>query len=269
MEHPPASATRPPLESWPAASAMHARVVGAVIMRDLQTRFGTGYLGFLLGLIIPLGHLTIAMVVTTLLGRPAALGSDTPVFLMTGVLPFIVWLYGHRQIMLTMIQNRPLLYFPGVDIFDLFAARIILEIISGTLVVVIVLITLSILGHDLAVGNWPAFLAGLIYAWALGVATGLLFGMLVNILPLAFLFGNILGPLLWAISGIFFLPDALPDKVRDALSYNPLCQIIDGVRVAYFSEYSSSFFDQNVLNISILSLLAAGLLMTPLIRRVV
>jgi len=269
MTAPDTSNPRPALDGWSTASAMHARVVGAVIMRDLQTRFGTGYLGFLLGLIMPLGHLTIAIVVTTLLGRPAPLGTDGPVFLMTGVLPFILWLYGHRQIMLTLLQNRPLLYFPGVDVFDLFSARMILEITSGTLVVVIVLATLAILGHDLTVGDWPAFLYGLILSWLLGVATGLIFGGLGTMWSATIIAGNIIGPLLWVTSGVLFLPDGLPDKIRDALAYNPLCQIIDGVRVAYFSEYSSSFYNPLILNTSILILLSIGMVLVPMTRRVI
>lgn len=268
MRTAPPAPSRAAGESWSAASSMHARVVGAVIMRDLQTRFGTGYLGFLLGLIMPLGHLTIAIGVTTLLGRPAPLGTDTPVFLMTGVLPFVLWLYGHRQIMLTLLQNRPLLYFPGVDVFDLLAARMIIEVVSGTLVVVIVLTTLAVLGHDLGVGDWPGFLYNLIRAWLLGVGTGLIFGGLATLWSATIIVGNIIGPLLWVTSGVLFLPDGLPDRLRDIVSYNPLCQIVDGVRASYFSEYTSSFYDPQILNIMLLLLVAAGMLLVPVTRRI-
>lgn len=256
-------------ESWRTASAMHARVVGAVIMRDLQTRFGTGYFGFLLGLMIPLAHLAIAIGITALLGRKAAIGTDVPVFLMTGVLPFIVWLYGHRQIMQTMQFNRALLNFPSVDVFDLFASRIILEIVTATLVVFIVLGTLAALGHELSVANWQGVLFALIQAWLLGVGTGLMFGSIGIFIPIAFLFGNILGPLLWAISGIFFLPDALPDNLRSILTFNPLCQAIDAFRVAYYAEYYSSFLNIYILNSITLSFLLFGMIMTAATRKII
>lgn len=254
-------------ETWSAASSMHARVVGAVIMRDLQTRFGSGYFGFLLGLVMPLGHLTIAIAITMLVGRPTPIGSDTAVFLMTGVLPFIIWLYGHRQIMMTLVQNRPLLYFPGVDIFDLFAARILVEIVTSTLVVAIVVGTLALLGHDLVIADYQGFLLALGQSWLLGVATGLVFGTFGTFAPIGFLLGNIIGPLLWAVSGIFFLPDALPDKLRNVLVWNPLCQIVDGLRVAYYAEYSSSFLDQKILSASILAVLLLGMLMVAVTRK--
>lgn len=259
--------TRHATETWAAASGMHARVVGAVIMRDLQTRFGTGYFGFLLGLLIPLGHLTVAIAVTTILGRPAPIGTDVPIFLMTGVLPFIIWLYGHRQIMQTMLQNRPLLHFPGVDVFDLFLARIIVEIVTSTLVVLIVMMTLSMMGHEIYIANPTGFLIGLALSWLLGVSTGLVFGILGTMWSFAFMLGNVLGPLMWVASGVLFLADGMPNRLRDILIYNPLAQIIDGLRVAYFSEYWSSFYDPLLLGAIMLSLTAIGMALVPVIRK--
>lgn len=267
MSMSPAPQTRFAGESWRTALSMHARAVGAVIMRDLQTRFGAGYFGFLLGLAIPLVHLTVAIGITTLLGRQAAIGTDVPIFMMTGVLPFVVWLYGHRQIMQTLQQNRSLLYFPGVDIFDLFASRAILEIVTATLVVFIVLGTLALLGHNPAVANWRGFIFALVQAWSLGLGTGLIFGSIGAVAPLTYMIGNVLGPILWAISGIFFLPDSTPDRVRDILVFNPLCQIIDALRTAYFAEYYSSFLDQTILTSTIVSLILVGLALVAVVRK--
>lgn len=265
--HPGEPRPRHAAANWSAASAMHARVVGAVIMRDLQTRFGTGYFGFLLGLLIPLAHLTIAIVVTTILGRAAPIGTDVPIFLMTGVLPFIIWLYGHRQIMQTMLQNRPLLHFPGVDVFDLFLARIIVEIITCTLVVLIVISTLSMIGHQIYISNSPGFLMALALSWILGVSTGLIFGILGTMWSLALMIGNVLGPLMWVSSGVLFLPDNLPSRLRDVIVYNPLGQIIDGMRTFYFSEYWSTFYDPLLLGETLLALLAIGMTLVPVIRK--
>lgn len=268
MTAPDTSDPRPALDGWSTASAMHARVVGAVIMRDLQTRFGTGYLGFLLGLIMPLGHLTIAMVIMTTLGRLAPIGTNIPTFSMTGVLPFVLWLYGHRQIMIAFQQNRPLLYFPGVDISDLLSARIIIEVASGTLVVVMVLLALALIGYDITPGHLAGFVYGLMLAWLLGIATGLIFGNVGAMWPAFLMFGNLLGPLFWITSGIVYLPDALPDKLKDILVYFPLCQIVDFVRSSFFSEYESTFFVPKILYAMMLILIMIGMTFIPILRKV-
>ncbi|MFG1350015.1 ABC transporter permease [Xanthobacter autotrophicus] len=254
-------------ESWRTASAMHARVVGAVIMRDLQTRFGAGYFGFLLGLLMPLGHLGIVILITTLLKRPIPLGRETPVFVMTGVLPFIIWLYSHRQIMLTAIQNRPLLYFPSVDFIDLFIARIIIEIIAATIVVFSVLSTISLLGYDLTINNPSRFVLGLILAWVVGISTGLIIGLLGFLVPIFTIFGNIMGTIFWITCGIFFLPDFLPESIRNIIFFNPLSHIIDLIREAVYSEYIGSFYDANFLISSILILFAISMLLMRIVRK--
>ncbi|ABS69035.1 ABC-2 type transporter [Xanthobacter versatilis] len=247
---------------------MHARVVGAVIMRDLQTRFGAGYFGFLLGLLMPLGHLGIVITVSTLIQHASPIGTDRPIFLMTGVLPFIIWLYSHRQIMTTLSYNRPLLFFPGVDIFDLFLSRIVIELLNSTIIVIVVISAMTIVGYDVHAYKWPDFIYGLILAWALGLGTGLFFGSLTSIMPLAIMFGLILGPLMWATSGIFFLPDGLPESLQKILYFNPLSHVVDGVRLSYFSEYSSDFFNSTFLYIFIVSAIAVSLALTAAIRRV-
>ncbi|MFG1364564.1 ABC transporter permease [Xanthobacter versatilis] len=255
-------------ESWRTASAMHARVVGAVIMRDLQTRFGTGYFGFLLGLIMPLGHLTIAMIAMTTLGRPAPIGLNIPTFLLTGILPFVLWLYAHRQIMMSLQQNKPLLYFPGVDIFDLFTARLIIEVASGTLVVLILLSALSLIGYDIRPNNIFGFVYGLTQAWALGIATGLIFGNIGSLWPFFLMLGNLMAPIFWVTSGILYIPDTLPDKVRAVISHFPLSQIVDGVRSSFFAEYTSNYYQPQIAIVTILTLIMFGLSLMFIIRRI-
>ena len=254
-------------ESWRTASAMHARVVGAVIMRDLQTRFGAGYFGFLLGLIMPLGHLGIALVILTGIGRVAPIGSSISLFAMTGVLPFIIWLYCHRQILATHQQNSPLLYFPGVDIFDLYTARTAIEIVSATLVVTVVLSTLFFIGFNIRPESPFGFVLGLIQAWLLGIGTGLAFGSVAKLWPPFSIVGSLLGPLFWVTSGVVYIPDTAPEQVRNFLFYLPLCQIVDGLRTQFFPAYESSFYNQNIPVIFILSIITIGLCFVYIIRK--
>ncbi|MDI4663231.1 ABC transporter permease [Xanthobacter autotrophicus] len=254
-------------ESWRTASAMHARVVGAVIMRDLQTRFGAGYFGFLLGLVMPLGHLAIAIGVNFLIGRKPPLGTDIAIFLMTGVLPFVIWLYAHRQIMMALLQNKPLLYFPGVDAFDIFCGRICIEIVNATLIVSVVIITINYTRNGIEISNLSQFMYGLIFSIFFGIGTGVIFGALANFNIIALMFGNILGPLMWVISGIFFLPDEMPDIIRDYIFFNPLTHIIDYLRVAYYSEYSSSFLSIPYLLSTLAALIVLGITIVCVVRR--
>ncbi|MFG1262513.1 MULTISPECIES: ABC transporter permease [Xanthobacter] len=255
-------------ESWSTALSMHARVVGALVMRDLQTRFGSGYAGFLLSLVMPLGHLGIALAILTVIGRIPPIGGRPLTFLMTGILPFVLWFYCHRQMMLSIQQNKPLLYFPGVDFFDILFARATVEIASGTLVVVSMISTLAIFGYDVSPVHLPGFTYALIAAWFLGIATGLIFASLGLLWMPLIMAGSLLGPLFWISSGVLYLPTSLPERLQTILQYFPLCQIVDGVRVAYFDEYQSSFYDPSLLFVIVLGMSFFGLALVVVARRI-
>ncbi|MFG1183309.1 ABC transporter permease [Xanthobacter aminoxidans] len=255
-------------ESWSTALSMHARVVGALVMRDLQTRFGSGYAGFLLSLVMPLGHLGIALAILTVIGRIPPIGGRPLTFLMTGILPFVLWFYCHKQMMLSIIQNRPLLYFPGVDFFDILFARGIVEVVTGSLIVASILTTISILGYDIIPSNVHLFTYSLITAWFFGFATGLIFGSLGLLWAPLIMLGSLLGPLFWISSGILYLPTSLPDRLQEMLQFFPLCQIVDMVRVAYFNEYQSTFSDPFLLFCIIIGMILFGLSAVVVARKI-
>ncbi|MFG1222110.1 ABC transporter permease [Xanthobacter wiegelii] len=259
--------TRHATETWAAASGMHARVVGAVIMRDLQTRFGAGYFGFLLGLMMPLGHLAIALVVNFIVGRKTPLGTNVTIFLMTGVLPFVLWLYSHRQIMMSLHQNIPLLSFPGVDVLDIFIGRFIVEFVNGSIVVSIAIAFMYFFSQDINVNDISKFLYSLIASVLLGFGTGVIFGSLGYFNHMSILIGNLLGPIMWVMSGIFFIPDDTPEIIRIILSFNPLSHIIDSVRTSYYAEYSSSFASNYFIISAISALILTSISLATIVRR--
>ncbi len=269
MVPPPiAQPTRFAGEGWRTAMKMHSRAVGAVVMRDIQTRFGASYAGFLLGLIMPLGHLGATLVAMAILAANPPVGPDIATFLMTGILPFILWLYCHKQVMIALTQNRPLLYFPGVDPFDLVFARMIVEIPTSTLVVLIVMAALAVSGYGSTPANFPHFFSALGQAWLLGVGTGLIFAGGSALWPPVLIGGSLLAPLFWATAGVIYLPDRLPDVVRNIIWYFPLSHIVDDMRRAYFSEYYSTFSEDPIQYLFILGTITLGMAMLPLIRRV-
>lgn len=266
--NPVAQPTRFAGESWRTAMKMHSRAVGAVVMRDIQTRFGASYAGFLLGLIMPLGHLGATLVAMAILAANPPIGPDIATFLMTGILPFILWLYCHKQVMISLVQNRPLLYFPGVDPFDLIFARMIVEIPTSTLVVLIVMAALAVTGYGSVPANFPSFLGALGQAWLLGVGTGLVVGGIAAFWPPFLISGSLLAPLFWATAGVIYLPDRLPDAVRNVIWYFPLSHIVDDLRQSYFSEYYSSFSDSPFQYLCILVTITIGMAIMPIIRKV-
>src|SRR5262245_51841833 len=113
------------------AFRIQKRVVGALILRDMRTRFGRTFFGYLVIVGWPFSHLLLLMGVYLVTRRVAPIGTNTTIFLATGVLPYILFFYPGRFIMFSLVQNHPLLYFPIVKPVDVVLARGILEILTA------------------------------------------------------------------------------------------------------------------------------------------
>ena len=101
--------------------AINAAVIGAILLRDIRQRGGAYYTGFLMILLMPLAHILLLVTIYRILGRLAPHGTDQMVYFGISILPFVIYAYSARQIVISLAENRPLLYFNRVKIF---AARL-------------------------------------------------------------------------------------------------------------------------------------------------
>lgn len=170
--------------------------------------------------------------------------------------------------MMAIQANKPLLYFPGVDMFDILIARAAVEIASGTLVVVTLLSSVAALGFDITPNDMFGFFYSLLGAWAFGVSTGIVFGTIGILWIPMFMAGSLLTPLFWISSGILYIPEAMPEQIQAFLRFLPLCHIVDHARSSFFSEYSSSFFDPKIMYTMMLAIFFLGIIFIPIVRKV-
>lgn len=249
-----------------AAAAQHVRVVYALMLRDLQTRVGASYFGFLLSLLFPLAHIAVLLSIYILLGRRAPIGTDVMLYLATAILPFVLWSYTHRHMMQGFSQNKPLTAFPIVRFHDIFVARALVELVLSMLIVVVFASTLALLDKDLFVAFPQPFLYALVLAYALGVGSGLFFGLMSLAIPGFNIVGFIIIPFYWVTSGIFFIPDVLPEPLRVVVMVFPLAHVVDFGRVSFYASYVSNFYSLIYVHVAIGAFLLAGLLVERLLR---
>jgi glucose-1-phosphate thymidylyltransferase len=170
----------------------------------------------------------------------------------------------HRS--LGAIRNRPLLAFPEVKILDVLFASGLLEIMSACCVVITFLIIAWCAGIDAMPRDiiQASFAFGA--AMLLGLGSGILNGVIALAAPPWFVGYTLTIMLLWVSSGIFFVPDALPALARDILAYNPLLQVIEWMRSAYYEGYGDLVLDRTyVLSVAAMTLFL-GLLLERAMR---
>src|SRR6516225_1768566 len=112
------------------------RVVGALLIREIYTRFGREGLGFGWILLEPLVFAIPVLLVWSAVRSPYDHGVPLVPFLWTGYLPILLFRHVGGRMLLFVRVNAGLLYHRQVTIFDLFLARCLLEVVSNLCAVV-------------------------------------------------------------------------------------------------------------------------------------
>jgi capsular polysaccharide transport system permease protein len=248
--------------------AINAAAVGAILLRDIRLRAGPYYTGFLMVLLMPLAHLLIVVIIFHLFGRLAPQGTDQVVYFGISILPFVIYAYLSRRIVISLAENRPLLYFNRVTIFDILLARAILEAAGSVVVCIIVVCILAVYSNDFAPRDWPGFVfavaATIYFSFAIGVPNALI----TRVLPVWVIVFNLSIPVSWLASGIIFFPTAIPEPYDQWLALNPLLQCVEWIRYAYYEDYPDKLLNIPYLITLPTACLAVSLIAERLVRRV-
>lgn len=248
------------------AIAIQTRVVGALVLRDMRTRFGRTFFGSLIIIAWPLTHLFILMAAFLLARNVIPIGTDSAVFIGTGVLPYILCFYPGRMIMFAVMQNKTLLELPAVKTPDIILARCIVEVIAAFWVTCLFAITLYLFGVDVIPHRLDDAILAILATVYLGLAIGWL-GAVMYAAVRAWLMvqiGWLIG--MYFTAGVFFIPTNLPEKFRNILWYNPLLHAVEWLRSTYYDGYGYGMLSKSYLLVSATLILFTALLVERTIR---
>ncbi|WP_210162195.1 ABC transporter permease [Methyloferula stellata] len=242
------------------------RVLVALMLRDLKTRFFGTEWGFLLAIGWPLSHILILLVINSQLGRAAPYGDSAALWFATGIIPFMAFNYMSRFIMMGILLNKPLLLFPTVKITDILFARAIVEVLSAGLVILIVLVIFWALGIDFMPIDIVQASFALLAMMLLGLGFGVINAIIAAALPFWMTGYALCMIVFWMSSGILFVPEALPAFAREWLAYLPYLQGVEWMRSAYYEGYGASILDKTYLLSWGVATLFTGLALERLVR---
>lgn len=227
-----------PINIWELLIAQ-GRVLMALMLRDIRTRMFGSAIGFFFVIAWPISHILILVVLYSFMNRVAPYGDSMPLWVTVGATPFMVFSYMSRFMMLSVIHNRPLLYFPVISITDVLFARAIVEILSAALVIFFTNLILALYGIDVMPANIVEALFAIASAGLIGLGVGVLNGVIVAFAPVWITGYSLIVIFLWFSSGILFVPSALPEQLQMILFYHPVLHTIEWLRVAYYDGYES------------------------------
>jgi len=257
---------------------VQARVVGALILREILTRYGRKNIGFLWLFIEPiLFTLGIVIIRNIILGHaPLNLSSNQQFFgnmsfagfLVTGYSGFILFRNICNRLSSTAASNRGLLYHRNIRILDLIFSRFILELaaVSASLLV------LTLLFNEFGLMSLPLSILDVIFAWLLLAWFCFGFGLIVGYMMEASSFFDRIWPIILIValpfSGVIFMLSWLPTSAQEFLSWFPLINALEYLRESYFGTSIKAMYSISYLVAINLVLTLVGLSLARKIRRV-
>jgi capsular polysaccharide transport system permease protein len=219
------------------------RVLYALMMRELITRFGRDNLGvlWLVGepMIFTLGVATL----WTLSGMNHGHGIPIVAFAVTGYSSVLMWRNAATHCSHAVEHNKQLLFHRSVHVIDVFFTRIALEIAGATCSFLILSIVFIFIGW-MPMPVDPLFV---IFGWGMlawfGASLALLIGAGTAFSPIVERLWHPAAYLFFPISGAGFMVDWLPKNFQTVVLYLPTVHGVEILRHGYFGNVVPSHYD--------------------------
>lgn len=217
------------------------RVLISLIQREMSTSYGASPGGYIWAILSPLGTTAVMAMAFSLIVRTPPLGTSFLVFYAAGVMPFNMFNQLTAKISNSVSYSKPLLAYSRVTWIDSVLARFILNILTQLVIFALVMtIILSFVDAHTMIRPGPLF-AGIAIMAMLGLGLGLINCLMIGYLPVWGELWGILSRPMFLVSGIFFLVEDLPPKVRNIIEWFPMAQGVAMVRSGFYPTYDPQF----------------------------
>jgi ABC-type polysaccharide/polyol phosphate export permease len=248
-------------------SLMHSiqvqgRVIWALLLREILTRYGRHNIGFLWLFVEPM---MFTLGVTSIwTAFKSVHGSSLPIvaFALTGYSAVLLWRNMPSRCVGALEPNLSLLYHRNVKVLDIFLSRLLLEAAGATISFVVLSVFFISIGwldppEDVlqAAGGW------LMIAW-FGMSLGVLLGSWSEESETVEKLWHPVAYLLFPLSGAAFVVDALPSEAQKYVLLLPMVHGVEYIREGYFGSRVVAHYDMGYMTLWNLSLTLFALIFT-------
>ena len=222
---------------------INLRVLGALLLRELLTRYGRNNIGFLWLFVEPM-LFTLAITAVWTATRTIH-GSNIPIvaFALTGYSSLLMWRNMPSRCSSALRSNMSLLYHRQVTVLDVYIARIMLEFMATST-------SFVVLGIVLWAMDWltpPEDALQVLGGWLLLGWFGA--GLALSIAGLSSKFDFVaklwppLSYFMMPLSGVAFIVDALPPRLQQIALYLPMLNALEYLREGWFGSLMRAHYD--------------------------
>lgn len=213
------------------------RVIGALLIREIITRYGRKNLGFLWLFVEPI---LFTLGVTGLWVATGHKYGNTNIsviaFSLTGYSTLLMWRNCANRCGTALEPNKPLLHHRQVKPLDLFISRILLETLGATASFMCLMVGFTVIGIIEPPQNMILLIAGWMSLIWFSAGLGLFIGALITLSESFGRVWNAMTYIAFPLSGSVFMVEWLPKKIQRAATMIPTVNITEMIRHGYYGE---------------------------------
>lgn len=241
------------------AFRVQCRVIGALLMREVITRYGRHNIGFMWLFAEPM----LFTIGVTILWSLADMHHNSPIpivaFAVTGYSSVLLWRNMPGRTVHAIEPNLSLMYHRNVKVIDIFISRLLLEALGATISFIVLATAATAMGwmsmpHDVL----KVLIGWFMLAW-FGASLALFLGALSCRSELVEKFWHPTAYILFPLSGSAYMVEWLPKSAQDAVLWLPMVHGIEYLRDGYFGETVKTHHDLVYMAASCLALTVLGL----------
>jgi capsular polysaccharide transport system permease protein len=214
-------------------------VIKALMLREIQVRFGSEKLGYFWALVEPI----IMIIVFGIIHAKMGLKSSYNIYLFLGVSFSTYNIFKNIVLMnlTTLKGNKGLYIYKQVKPIDTLISKSIIEFFLNIIVIILLLFIAISLNIEIKIKDLLIVTLSIFWFSFFGFSLAVLFSVL------SYFFENfpriirIIFLPMFFISGLFFTADSLPPKIRDILLYNPVLQFEELIHGYFFYSLSDKY----------------------------
>ena len=242
------------------------RVIGALLMREVLTRYGRKNIGFLWLFIDPMiVSLSIALIVSFVRVRHF---ETVPIFafILVSYATTPLWRRSTARCMNAFSPNKQLLYHRQVAVIDFYLTRVLLEHAGATMAFVCLVLLFALFSMvPLPLDPLQVAAGWFMIAW-FGFGLSLLIGSLVHRAPLLQKLWVPISMLLFLCAAVIYPVDTLPQAARGYVLLLPMTNGIEYFREGYFGPVMAYHYNMWFMAVCNTALTALGLLSVWLLK---
>ena len=246
---------------------IQTRVISALMIRELNTRFGRENIGFLWIMAEPLLFAGLVAVVWRFMKGPEEHGVSVIAFVVSGYLPLTLFRHAVSRSVSAFVANGSLLYHRQIKIVDFILVRFLIEMFGGMLAYVV--ISGALIYFDLF--PVPADFGLLIAGWM--IYSFFTLSLCLIIAPLSEMsevlekFIPVTTYIMIPFSGTFNMTSWLVPKAQEVMFWSPPVHAMEMMRAGIFGDLVQPHYDVTVPIVFSMTCVLIGLALCRRVRR--